>query len=103
MVEDFYSLPDDEDIEKPPLQENVVGMVGLILAAAACVASLCSLPAVLSLLLWVGGLVCSIIGLTKEPKLLAIIGICICGAWILLTIIAALAAAMFVSSMISMF
>jgi len=56
---------------------NMMGMVGFICALAALVIGYISNVSFLKELLWLAGLVLSIIGLFKKPKTLAIAGVCI--------------------------
>ena len=62
----MYNTP----IEQP--EKNIFGLVGFILALVA----LLPIP-YLSWVIWLGGLICSIVGMTKQPKGFAIAGLCI--------------------------
>lgn len=77
----------EKENSTPPLTDNVLGLVGFILAIVSVVLPIPVLP-------WItliGGFVCSILGMQKEPKALALAGVIICGIDIgimLLTLIA---------------
>lgn len=65
-----------EDSKNNPLQRNKMATTGFILALLGLV--FCWVP-VLNILLWIGGLVFSIIGMTRAYKVFAAIGIGITG------------------------
>ena len=77
-------------------QSNGMGVTGFVLALVALI--LCWVP-VLDWILWILGLVFSIIGVFKKPKGLAIAGLAISLACIILIIIIVSAATSAVSSM----
>lgn len=81
-------------------QTNKIGQIGLILSIAAIIVSFIPFLNFISWLVWIGGLVCSIIGLTKKPKGMAIAGLIISllGIIIMLFLVAMIATALAASS-----
>ena len=81
-------------------QTNKIGQIGLILSIAAIIVSFIPFLNFISWLVWIGGLVCSIIGLTKKPKGMAIAGLIISllGIIIMLFLVAMIATALATSS-----
>ena len=69
----------------PAAQNNGMGIAGFILALLSLL--LCWIP-FLNWILWILGLVFSIIGVTKPKKGLAIAGLVLCGVYLILVILA---------------